>query len=458
MPRRRLPLSIALLVVLALAGSLALVGCDSNGDSENVRGEKAMDVVDLSHPLIRGFAIAASPHGDVALLWEPYSTDRLQLKELPGTSWHWSEEETVVSAEKESTSRSGSETALELSPEGGIAVGYDGLGRLLVAWAVDLGLGPQGKRWGIKARLRDATGNWQQERLVVRLPEKESGGAASLNLELTGGKRSIALSWSAGSAVSDRPSPDLSGFRILQGDEWLPLVYIRQGVPVVTFPDKSAPMVMWIREDGQIVHSFMRDDGSLDEQHVLAKADGFLTAVSSGNYTVAAWIYNFHTWASVWNGDRWSRPKRLGENGEDGGSHPIAVAITAKQSAVTWIGTPNSRGLYALEQHGRNLYGNWTHPRPLVPESRACDVGAGVSVLGEFVLFGSECSGSELEIAHVSASNRAEYDVLPFDGHFRLQAFASNSGHTGAHAFAWELDSGPESNPKPHLHVWVYRP
>lgn len=447
MPRRRLPLSIALLVVVALAGSLALVGCGSGGGSENGRGEKVSDVVGLGNDTLGHFAIASSRRGTVAAVWERDSGSsndaRLQLSELEPGSWRWSKPETVVT---------GTEGDHGMAAD--LVIGYDGLGRLLVAWAADLGRGHNGKRWGVKARIRSATGEWKQERLIARLPDKEASGVESPGLKLSTGAKGFALSWYARTWVEGHAYPNVSGYRILRENRWsAPVNLGADGVPLLLeLPDKGQPLVLWMQPpERRLVFASIRLDGRLGKIRTLAKGNSysaFLTTCSFGNRIAAAWVYQHNTWASIWNGRRWSRPARFGENGGAEGS--IAVAITRDRAAVTWInaGQNGVGGSYSLESDGV-----WSPPTPLTPDSNAVEVGAGGLTSGELILLGS--GYPDLEVAHLPSSGEASYERFEAPVDVQRPFFAASPR---AVAFAREHDSGWESKPDPHIFVWVYRP
>ncbi len=396
------------------------------------------EVVNLkSGQLFEAFAIAASPLGNVALAWEPYYVGHeLQLKELSAASWHWSDAETIASVKGSA------------GPLTDVALGYDGSSRLLVAWSVNLGQGRHGNRWGVKARLRDSEGNWQPERLIANLPEKDSGSAASLELKVASGRKGFAVSWSAESSVS--------GFRVLDHNRWIPAVYLKGDTPAVSLLDTGTPLALWIQQDGKLVYASSRQDGSLNKPRTLARADSSLATSSFGNYVGAAWLFDHYTWASVWNGRRWSQPQRLGAYGEEGQS--LAVAVTRGRTAVVWIRPGfDSGGSYALEEHRRGALGNWTAPSTLSPYTTASSVWAGGFASGELVLLGSRGVRAQLEIAHLRPSGKTENDTFPINARPDGEVFAVSSGVV---AYAWEEDPDPDLNAYQgsSIQVWVYRP
>lgn len=431
-------------IIVAAALSLAplLAGCGSG----KVHGEKILDATNLGSGSIE-FAIASSDKGVVALAW--LRDDQLVSSELEPSSWHWSKPEVLA-------------TSLDETPgvPDDIALAYDGSDRLLVAWASGLGNDRHGHRRGIgvNARIRDADGNWQPARLVARYPSKEARYVVGAGLTLSSGKRGFALGWySRLSSGTDR-HPNVSGFRIFDGNRWLPPVRVgAEGLPVrVELLDGQPPLALWILPlEKKLLAASLLSDGKLDKPRVLAQADSFLTTSSDAREAVAAWSYNKKTWASVWSGHSWAKPKYLGDNSAYGEFFaPLATVVARERAAVAWrIGGFTGGGSYSLLRPN-----TWAASSPSAfPAAhgfRAENIEAVGLASGELALLGID--SGHLGVVHLPLSGRARTEQFSIKTG-TSQVLASASG-ARAVAFAWEADLGSKSSPKPHIFVWVYRP
>jgi hypothetical protein len=438
MPHRRL-LSIALLVAAAVAGSFALASCGSG----NGRGEKVMDARSFESSVLYEFTMAASNQGETTLVW--VQDGQLETSDLPPNSWSWSKPEVVAS----SIFAGGQVPAP-------VAAAYDSSGRLLVAWTTLIGNVHERRHpgIGIMERLRAANGKWQPARLIAQLPKKGVQDVGAAGLTLAGGKNGFALGWYEYIGVGN---PNVSGFRILQGEKWLPPVVVgAEGSPVqVELFDKGQPQALWtLPIEKKLMYASLRPDGKLGKPRVLADADSFLTASSDSNQTVAAWSYKNETWASVWNGHRWASPKRLGNNASSiGDFSPITAAIVGGRSVVAWrTGDFSGGASYSLWQKGGWRKGSRSFPisGSFGPE----DLEAFAFPSGEITLVG--INSYTLEAIHLSPSGRTKITQISIKPRNGTNILGSASGGDAA-ALVWETDLGWNPGEDQHLFAWVYR-
>ncbi len=406
-----------------------------------------MDAVNLGSESLYRFALATSNKGVVTLAWqEDGRLGRLVLSELDPDSWHWSKPEIVASS---------LDKPMRVSDD--IAIAYDGLGRLLVAWTSHLG-NDSHNRWRslvVKERIRNVDGTWQPVRLIARYPRKEAKYVLGPGLTLSSGKRGFALGWYSSASSIEHQYPNVSGFRILDGNKWLPPVHVgAEGRPVrVALLDHQPPLAVWILPlEKKLLSASLRPDGKLGKPRVLGKADSFFATSSDAKQAVAAWNYDYDTWASAWNGRRWTKPKDLGRGGSDSSAFaPIATAVARGRAAVAW--QTGGAGSFSLLQRDA-----WTKAAPFAspPETKgsgAANVGAVALSSGELVLLGID---EYLGVAHLPLRGKAT------NKNFSIKVGGSqvlaSAGGLRAAAFAWEADLGWESSPELHIFVWVYRP
>ncbi len=445
---RRCSLSIALLVAAALASSTVLVGCGSSGSGSG-KHDNTSEVVSLSEFALRNYAIAASPQGKVALVWEKDDGAKaeLQLSELEPGSSHWSRPVIIA------TSVGVMATDLALS--------YDGLGRLLVAWSTKLDPKRYGTGWGVRAALRDRSGRWQPARLVARLPRKESEYIALAVINISSGKEGFAVSWNAegSNAGAKTDYPNVSGFRILAGNRWSsPVMVGAGGEPLfVSLLDNQLPRVLWIDPlERKLLLASLRSDGGISKPKALARADWSLTIISHGNEIVAGWTYNYRGCAGIWNAGRWESAPCLADNTyEESNDSPIGLASSHGRVGAVWVNTSEDKGAsYSVEENGR-----WSKPASLQPSgSTAFYVAATGLPSGELILLGTD--GDSLEIAHLPTSGHPSFErenverVSTWANVYEQLVFAMSPRVI---AMVREEKDGPENDQTKHLVVWVRR-
>jgi len=425
--RRRLPLSIALLVVVALAGSLALTSCGSG----NGRGEKVTDIASSDGQTFGDYAVASSAQGDVALAFE--TGGEIKLQELPASSGSWTKPFPLTP------------NATERASEGALygdrpALAYDGSGRLLVAWTAspDPDLFCDGHHWQIEAQLREPDGRWQPKKLIAPLPEGVCGVGVPNALQLSGGEHDFALSWP-------------SRLRILDGNRWSPSVSVDTpyAPPSVEFLADDRALALWRKPDGTIVSAPLTVSGRLGKEETLADKASDLTVASSPTRAIAAWTRGSRIWARIWSHGKWGETKRLVLNGSDQ-PQSIAVAITRRRAVVAWA----QGGEWASSGYVSKKQGDWSSPARLLPYGELADsVRAAALDSGEIVVLGPRLDG--MEVVHIPASGKIERSHLDFLWG-RWDVFSAGSK---AAVLARQVNESPwENGEDPHLLVWVYRP
>jgi hypothetical protein len=252
----------------------------------------------------------------------------------------------------------------------------------------------------------------------------------------------------------------MSGFRILQGDTWLPPVLVKEGQPVqVQLLDSGSPQALWVLPiENKLMYAAVLSNGKLGKARVLGKAWDSLVSSSDSSQAVAGWYYNHNAWASVWNGRRWTKPKKLGDWYDDSGAlSPIATAISRGRAAVVWT----EGWAYALWQHGK-----WTRTYSLPPTNLPSTnwgaiggwgVNAASLASGDIFLAGY---GGDIPIVHIRPSGRRTLRRYPINQGGDIDPHQASASSARAAALAWSSDVGG-STPDTvvdHLFVWVYRP
>jgi hypothetical protein len=392
-----------------------------------------MDV--LSH--YDRFKLATSNAGVVTLAW--INGADLKVTDLRPNTWDWSKPE-VVAASVDQPVREPDDVALA----------YDGSGRLLVAWTVNRGNDHRG-RWrgiGVKERIRSASGNWQPSRMIALYPKGAVRHVEWAGLTLSSGKRSFALGWYADLTDQRNRFPNVSGFRILKGDDWQPVVRIgAEGSPVqVQLFEGEDPQALWILPgEKRLMHASVRPDGTLGKPQVLANADWSLSTAFDSNQAVAGWEYDDQAWASVWDGRRWTKPKMLGDWNDDSAAvSPIATAFSRGRASVFW----GAGWAYSLWEHGE-----WGRTRLLSQHDSGWDVSAGALDSGEIVF---SALGHRFNVVHLYRSGNRTPRSYPADQNSQYEA-STSSAKAVAHAWEEVVYRG-EDYPIAHLYVWVYRP
>jgi hypothetical protein len=424
MIRLRLLLVVLLGVGAGLVLSLGLSGCGSGSE----RGERVMDLGDLGgYPR----AVAVSDQGKVTLA-AARAEGEIEVDDLQPDSWSWSEPEDMWSS-------------VDVGDESDdIVAAYDGSGRLLVAWT-------DGTK--VEGLLRAANGKWrkwQRARLIVQLPKK--GVAAGLTL--VGGKNGFALGW-----YDEVGNRNVSGFRILRGNKWLPTTQVgAEGSPVqVELFDNRPSMALWILPvEQKLMYASLLPNGKLGKPRVLADANGFLATSFDSSQAIAAWDYKNETWATIWNGRGWIARKRLGKNasGYEGFS-PIAAVISRGRAAVAWrTGYFQGGASYSFWQDGRWKVGSGA-TFPATGATGAGDLDALALPSGEIALLGMSSYTLIAEHSQLNGEERRKQFSIETGG---LGTPASASAG-GTAVLVWEgsvqasLDTTEQ-----HLFAWVYRP
>jgi len=432
--RSRSLLAGLLAVAVGIGASFALAGCGS-GPGTGPAG-RVTDIASPDGHSFGSYAVASSAQGDVALAWRAASSGDIELQELPSSTGTWTKSHSINPL-----------AAKANSAVGGLALAYDGSGRLLVAWTVSFiepGAGCNGYRWEVEARLREASGKWQSQGLVARVPEGVCSIGSLYGLQLSAERNSFAVGWP-------------SGLRILDGDSWGPPMPVDTpyAPPSIEFFADDGALALWRQPDGTITSAPVTAEGRLGKKEVLADKATNLTVASSPTRAIAAWTRGSRIWARIWSHGKWGETKRLVLNGSDR-PYSIAVAITRKKAVVAWaergggsIGSTSSG--YVLEKQG-----SWSKPAQLLPHGELADsVRASALRSGEIVVLGPRLDRVYLAQNPVSGTVRRGRFDLP-----RAMSLGDAfSAGSRAVILARQVNESPSLDGEdPHLLVWVYRP
>ncbi len=421
----------AAFVALVVAIAFALPACKSNEPTINPSEGWISDVVNTGPAFLHPFAVATSPEGKVALVWQ--QENELKLSELNPGSSEWSKPQRIVEL------FTGEQTSA-------LVLGYDGTGRLLVAWDESIGVDDLGRwrGWAVRTQLRDADGRWQRPQSIARLRTHPSP-----RFSLSTREDSFVISWYPIDVAAE--NRDWAGFRILDGSQWLPRVEVENDGPLrVELLEGRPPLVLWINiPRSEVLSAVLRKDRTLGEPQVIGEGSGPLSTASDGEYVVAAWVDDGFASASVWDGRDWTQAMRFADHRTDVDRvEPLATAIGKERAAVVWFS--GYRAFFSI-----NAGRAWTRPRDLSSAMSSggelSNVGAGTLPSGETVLLG--LGGETLELARVLPSNKIRNTSYSVREAGNPVPASSGSGV----AFAWEADLGWESHPEYHIFVWVTR-